>query len=705
MTARTTRAVAWSSWAVGMALAFAAAIFLVLGRSTPPPAGSFGFRGFSIVFAVTFGTVGALIASRHPDNAIGWVFLAMGVGSGLQELGQQYAIYAVLAHTGDPLPFGRAAVWLPAWIWIPIMSGVAFLLLLFPNGRLLSPRWRWLVGFEIVATAAAAVSLAVLPGPLTNFSRVRNPFGVGSYHVVLGVAGLTQMAFFLGVLASPIALVLRYRRSSGEERQQLKWLVAAAMLVAAALVASFVGVATTPGIGTVRPAYAILVIVGFASVPVATGIAILKYRLYDIDLVISRAVVFGTLAAFITAVYVAIVVGIGALLGAGTHSAALSIAATAVVALAFQPARDRVQRFANRLVYGRRATPYEVMAGFSNRVSNTLSTDDVLPEMAEAAVRGVGAARGRVRLFLPDGGERAVSWPGDGEIPESSEGSSISIDVVYQGTPIGQISIEKRSGELVTPAEQRLLTDLASQAGLAMHNVRLTEELGRRLEELARQSQALQVSRQRLVTARDVQRRGLERDIRDGPQHQLLEIGRKLRDAAGRVDREPLEAERILERLGVEATTTLEGLRDLARGIFPPLLAEKGVVAAIQAHIRKVGASATVEAPTVGGDRFDADTEAALYFICLQALQNVSRHAGNAPTVVRLARDGDELLLEIEDRGPGFDVSSTPRGMGIQIMQDRVDALDGSLSVGRGAAGGALISCRLPVRIAGEVPA
>jgi len=690
-----------------MALAVAAAIFLILSRSTPPPGGAFGFRGFSILFAVTFGTVGALIASRHPDNAIGWVFLAMGVGSGLQELGQEYAIYAVLARTGrPPLPFGEVAAWFPAWTWIPIMSGIAFLLLLFPDGRPLSPRWRWLIGFEVVAAGAAAVSLAVLPGPLTNFSSLRNPFGIGSYDAVLAVAGLTQMAFVLGIVVSTVALVLRYRRSTGDEREQLKWLAAAAVLVAAALVASALGVASTPGLGTVRPVFALLVILGFTSVPVATGIAILKYRLYDIDLVISRAVVFGTLAAFITAVYVAIVVGIGALLGAGTHSAVLSIAATAVVALAFQPARDRAQRFANRLVYGRRATPYEVMAGFSKRVSNTLSTDDVLPEMAEAAVRGVGAARGRVRLFLADGGERAVSWPNDGEIPaSSSEGSSISIDVVYQGTPIGQISIEKRPGEIVTPAEQKLLTDLASQAGLAMHNVRLTEELGRRLDELARQSAALQVSRQRLVTARDVQRRGLERDIREGPQHQLLEIGRKLRDAAGRVDREPLEAERILERLGAEATTTLEGLRDLARGIFPPLLAEKGVVAAIQAHIRKVGASATVEAPTVGADRFDADTEAALYFICLQALQNVSRHAGNAPTVIRLARDGDELLLEIEDRGPGFDVSSTPRGMGIQIMQDRVDALDGSLSVGRGAAGGALISCRLPVRLATEVPA
>jgi signal transduction histidine kinase len=425
---------------------------------------------------------------------------------------------------------------------------------------------------------------------------------------------------------------------------------------------------------------------------------------------VSKVVEFGILAAPIAALYVAIALGLGALLGIDGQNTVLSLAATAVVALAFQPARNRVRRFANRLVYGRRSTPYEVMAGFAHRVSDTLSVDDVLPEMAEAAARGVGATRARVRLLLPDGGERSVSWPddataGNGAVSSDGPPVSVDVDVAHRGVPIGRISIEKRAGNPVTPGERKLLVDLASQAGLAMHNVRLTEELARRLDELAHQSQALQVSRQRLVTARDVQRRGLERDIREGPQRHLVEIGKQLRDAAACADRDPPRAEQILDRLGQEATTTLEILRDLARGIFPPLLAEKGVLAAIQAHIRKVGANATVEAPTVGSDRFDADTEAALYFICLQALQNVSRHAGNAPTIVRLARDGDELLLEIEDRGPGFDASSTPRGMGMQIMQDRVDALDGSLDVGRARDGGALVSCRLHVRVAEVSPA
>ena len=239
---------------------------------------------------------------------------------------------------------------------------------------------------------------------------------------------------------------------------------------------------------------------------------------------ISKAVLFALLGVFIAAVYIAIVVGIGTVLGS-TTSPALSLAATVAVAVLFQPVRTRMQRLANRLVYGERATPYEVMAGFSERVADTVSTDQVLPQMAAAAGRGVGAVEATVRVRLPGGLERVERWSSS-----STERTSEpwSVEVAYQGEIVGDLTVAKTASDPLSPGEQELLRDLGSQAGLALHNVRLTDELSIRLRELDEQAAALRVSRERLVTARDAQRRGLQRDIHEGPEHQLLDIGRRL---------------------------------------------------------------------------------------------------------------------------------------------------------------------------------
>jgi signal transduction histidine kinase len=167
------------------------------------------------------------------------------------------------------------------------------------------------------------------------------------------------------------------------------------------------------------------------------------------------------------------------------------------------------------------------------------------------------------------------------------------------------------------------------------------------------------------------------------------------------VDADAGAAEALLDRLGEDANTTLEGLRDLARGIFPPLLADQGIVPALEAHVRKVGANATIEASNaVHGRRFDADTEACVYFCCLQAIQNVIRHAGNAPCLVRLDLDDGGLVLSVRDTGPGFDADTTPPGMGRQIMMDRVDALDGRLDIEASPGNGTRVRIQIPVSAA-----
>ncbi len=643
-----------------------------------------------VTMILTFSTTGLILATRRPENALGWLLLAVGtifsISSG------SYGRYSVLV---GPLPFGRLALAMDQWTWVPAIGLMGtYTILLFPDGHLPSPRWRWLgwLTFATLVLASVSILFSDTPIAVSPTVEVTNPFAIRSLHAVFSVLQITIVLLPICLVASAVALVMRFRRSHGVERQQMKWLAFAGSVIAGLyLVVMILGVFVVTE--TPTPAWLsnlqVLALFSFALIPISIGFAVLRYRLWDIDVVISKTVVFGLLVTFITAVYVAVVVGLGSLLG-NPRDRGLSIAATALVALLFGPVRERTRRVANRLVYGKRATPYDVVAGFAHRVSGSMSVDQVLPEMAEVAARGVGARSARVRVALPDGTERSQAWPYD------TDGLfDRSLDVAYQGDVIGAIDVAMPAGEPLRPDAERLLEDLAAQAGLALHNVRLTEELAIRARELAVQAEGLRASRERLVTARDAQRRGLERDIREGPQRQLGEIRAELGTVV--VD-EPGTAER-LDALTARANDTLEGLRDLARGIFPPLLADQGVVAALEAHIRKVGANAQVHAtPAFTADRFDADVEACLYFCSLQAIQNVLRHAGNAACTVALDADAAAIRFALSDRGSGFDPATTLRGMGIDIMQDRIDALEGELVVTSAPGAGTTIEGTVPLR-------
>ncbi|MBI2237390.1 MAG: hypothetical protein HYU54_02545 [Actinobacteria bacterium] len=687
MTATTARRLAWSLCPISVAAIVGSVILAAGGKAT---FGGFGVAG--ILSVAAFPVMGAVIASRRPGNPIGWLFCGIGLSFSLASLSGNYALEALIVHPGT-LPAGRFMAWVSVWTWPPgITMLMNFLLLLFPAGRLPSRRWRPVAWLAVAALVLEVVPIAITAWPargplLTNLGDNCPPGAPASFCLgfKLQVLGILLM-FALGLLAA-VSLVLRLRRAAGDERAQLKWFAYAG----AALVLAIIANSPLFHLGGV-----LLPVVALLFLPLAAGIAILKYRLYDIDVVINKTLVYGGLVAFITAVYVAIVVGIGTLIGSRDEpSLALSIAATAVVAVAFQPVRERVRHLANRLVYGKRATPYEVMADFSHRMAGTISIEEALPEMAEAAARGVGAVRSRVQLLLPMGGEQSAVWPPD----EPGREFSRVIDVYHQGEPVGEIAVAKPLGEPLTPAESKLLEDLASQAGLALHNVRLAEELRARLDEITAQSEALRLSQQRIVTARDVQRRQLEREIREGAQRELMEIGAKLRAATNLVERDTDEAVALLDRLGADANATLAELRDLARGIFPPLLADKGVVAALEAHVRKESIPAALDVDGAREVRFDPEVEAAVFFCCVQALQNARRHAGGVGISLRLAATDGMVEFEVSDEGTGFDPTSTGEGMGFQIMRDRVEALDGTLNVDSSPGRGTTVIGRVPGRM------
>jgi hypothetical protein len=400
--------------AIAMAIAVLTVVFAIANRGHIHTIDATDLE--DIVVPISIGSVGALVASRQPRNLTGWLFLFIAVVAGLQGLSDQYARYALVTHPGAP--GGIWALWLDSWVIALVFpaGALVLLLLVFPDGHLPSPRWRPLAVLAVILTLVLAIPAGALsPGPLstgTNFATAINPIGVpsnSSLGAIFGTLGVLWLPALLVVAAAAFAPFVRMRRSRGDERQQLKW-IAYAVIVSAAGAVLFSVAEVLPGFPQLLD---LALALGFGcALPVAAGIAIFKHRLYDIDLVISRTLAYGSLAVFITAVYVGIAVGIGALIGGGGKpNLALSIVATAIVAIGFQPVRERVQRVANRLVYGTRATPYEVLSQFSERVAESYAVDDVVPRMARVLAEGTGAQRADVWLRNGSVWREAAVWP------------------------------------------------------------------------------------------------------------------------------------------------------------------------------------------------------------------------------------------------------------------------------------------------------
>jgi signal transduction histidine kinase len=672
---RTTMRIAWSLWVLTLAIVTAALVFLILGRGTPQPTESFGFRGYGLVLAAAFGIAGVLVGSRVPANPIGWLLLAAGMGAGLQELAQQYAVYGAYDSPGA-VPGADVAAWSTEWIWIPLMAAVAiFIPLLYPNGHLPSPRWRFVAVVGAAGAVIGSIGFALVPGKLESFPGLRNPFGIEGSEWLRTVGDVGMLAFVCGLVCALASVVIRSRRSRGEERQQLKWLALALSVLGSTFVIGF-PYWTLSGEGTSLDPLENLVVVGLVSIPLAIGFAILRYRLYEIDLVINKTLVYGILAAFITVVFVAIVVGVGTLVGGG--STFLAAVAAAVVAVAFQPARRWAQHLANRLVYGQRATPYEILSGFSERLAETYSVDDVLPRAARVLAEGVGAARVAILLRQDEELVPVATWP-EGE-PIAVEPRSF--EVRHQGELLGAVEISMPPNEPLDPGREKLVRDVAAQAGLVLRNAALVADL--------------RASRGRIVAAQDEERRRIERNIHDGAQQQLVALAVKLRLADSLVGKDERRAHEMLAELHSETGQALEDLRDLARGIYPPLLADEGLAAALESQARKSPVAVTVDADGVG--RHHQETEAAVYFSCLEALQNVAKYAEASRVVVRLTQDDGTLTFEVIDDGRGFDPSAAWRGSGLQGIADRLAALGGKLTIRSAAGQGTTIGGAVPAK-------
>jgi len=420
---------------------------------------------------------------------------------------------------------------------------------------------------------------------------------------------------------------------------------------------------------------------------------------------LNRALVFGALAAFIGAVYSAVVVGVGTATGAHTPNTGLSVLATSVVALTFGRVRRRAQRLANRVTFGERAMPDEVLAHFSEQVATSYAPEDALPRMARAIAEGTGASRAEVWVRVEGALLFAADWPesdrrvrarvplGGSSLPAFS-GVDRVVAVRYQDDLLGAIAIAKRTGELVTAAEDKLLEDVASQAGVVLRNVALTADLAARLEEIEGSAAELRASRQRIVETQDAERRRIERDIHDGAQQHLVALAVKVRLARTFIERDSKRAHQALAEVRLLIDQALENLRDLARGIYPPVLAEQGVAAALRAQAGPSGLE--IEVSSAGPERIDPGIEAALFFCCLEAIQNAAKH-GARRAIVHLEHSDNALSFSVTDDGPGFDLLRVKRGSGLQNMSDRIGAIGGRIEIRSKVGSGTTIAGSLPL--------
>ena len=647
---------------------------------------------FVLAFTM-FSLVGLLVVTRDRHNRVGLLLLVGSLIMVACSSAGDFATWA-LSH-GYEGPVVAIPGLMSNFGWLLGLLAPLFLLpLLFPNGRLPSHRWRPFVwccaGFIAVVSINLLFGQRLLGGSGDDVG-VRNPLfirAIGNVTLDPFIAFALPTLFGLAVFS----LIQRFRRSTGVDRQQIKWV--AFGLPVSVLLLVLCGIAGNETfLGSMLGGISYLVF------PVTIGIAILRFRLYDLDLVVRKTLLFGSLASFISVVYIGIVVGVGALVGSGhSQNLALSVAATAAVAVGFQPVRTRAERFANRLVYGKRATPYEILAEFSGRMGEAYDDDDVLSRMSRVLGEGIAAEHAEVWLHVGEELRVAATWPdnavraapiriGSGPLPELP-GADATRPVSHQGEVLGALSVTKPASDPLTPADLALVSDLADHAGLVLRNVRLTEDLKARLDDL-------KGAQTRIVRAQDEERRKLERNIHDGAQQQLVALAVKLRLADSFVGRDDEKAHSLLGDLGIEVTDTLDDLRDLARGIYPPLLADQGLAPALDAQARKAAVPTTVEADGIG--RFSQDVEATVYFSCLEALQNIAKYAEATAATVSLRSTDGYLEFVVSDDGRGFDPKVTGHGTGLQGIVDRLAAIGGSVEVRSAPGAGTSLTGRIPV--------
>jgi signal transduction histidine kinase len=627
---------------LGSALGAATAVLVAGGFALGPHLGNL----HNGLIAASFTAVGLYVVGRRPGNREGWLFVATGVAHAVMFAGRQYGLHA------GPLPGASWAGWLGVWP-LPIVLVIAGVTVMsFPSGRLPSRGWRPVVGVLAAVGVTLAVVSALWPVEYARTEMV-------APHPLHLAGGAAADAFYrvarpVGYLLMQVTwvtcVVVRLRRARGDEARQLRWFAYAVTVSAAVMVLGLAAWGSPlPGVLTMPV------------VAVAAGAAILKYRLYDIDPVINKSLVFGAMAAIVTLGYAAVVTGIGRLVDG--HGTVLSLGATAIVAVVFEPLRRRVQRLADRVVHGHRISPYETLARLSAQLS--APTGGLLDGICTTVADGVGA-REVVLYTGPPDHLRAVSvWPASAQLPDRPRALAelTAVPVTHDGRFRGAITVRKAPGDALSGAEKRLIGDLAAQAGLVLE---------------------LRASAQRLVAAGDAARRRLERDLHDGAQQRLVTVALEL-GAVVRLARESGGAE-VAARAESVRTQLLEAtaeLREMARGLHPAVLTQDGLEAALGYLADR--SAVPVRLAVAVERRLAPEVEATAYFVVSEGLTNAAKHAAAGLVTVRAELTAAGLVVEVADDGVGG--AAVRPGSGLEGLTDRLATLGARLTIDSGQSG------------------
>ena len=628
----------------------------------------------------------ALCYMARPANRAAWLFLLVAT---LLEIGKGVGAAVSLAATTNPeiAHAWAAVVLLDAGGWAVAAAGVA-LFVTFPDGKYQRSYERWIV--RVLPPAFLPLQLLQLVGSsrvsTSQFGWMTldapSPIYVRGLDLVGAAAGALMDANILVVVPALGLLLLRYRRFGDEQRRQIKWPLYAVALSAISLVI-LAFEAAPPAI----PFWvgAVQYVGTQALLPVGLAMGIVVYKGLDIENVIRRSVVYGVLWALIAAAYVFVAAAFGIAVGQRVPLA-LAVLLAIAAALAFQPARRRMERLADRLVFGHRLSGYELISQLGVRLQTAAGPEDVAGSVAAAVEAGLRAGWVRVTLNRPH--PTPVATAGDAESGRAAV--HLSAPLIHDGHTIGVIECGPKVEGSYEDADQELLNNLGRQAALAIRNSQLSDELSDRLAELA-------ASRARLVQAEEAGRRRLERDLHDGVQQELVGVLARLGLARNQLKRDPHLAEATLHDVQVDAQRALEGLQELARGIHPAILTDRGLVEAVAERATRMPIPVEIHANGVGtGARFPLELEGAAYFFISEGLANVLKYSAATRVRVRFHCIGSQLVIEVEDDGRGFEPSRV-RLSGLRGLQDRVEALDGHMDVTSRPGHGTHIRAQLPL--------
>jgi signal transduction histidine kinase len=618
------------------------------------------------VLALVLPLLGAAVLARAPRSPLGRLWVLTGLAGALTLAVHTYARLAVELHPGD-LPLAAASAWLSAWLWVLATTPLlAYGLLVFPDGRLPSRRWRPALVPAVGAVVLPVLGQALAPGPLDGLP-LDNPLGVA------GLEGLTARArelgflcFTAGVAAGAAALAVRWRRGTALERSQL----ALPALAAGVLGATFVAAALEPRALLLD----VLLLLELIVLLAAFGVAVLRDRAAGVEVVLRRSLTYGLLTGAVAVTYLAAV----ALLSLALPARGAGLVGSLGAALLALPLRDRLQRQVDRALYGDRHDPLTALGRLGGRLEAAAEPEALLDDVAEVIASSLRLPC--VQVVLEQDGRDVVAGA-SGAAPSSA---LVRLPLSAHGAVVGALLVAPRSGETALGGRDLAVLDaLRRQAAPAVAAVRLAAEL--------------RLSRQRLVAAREEERRRLRRDLHDGLGPTLAGIGLGLQVAAGSDD--PVAVRALVQELIAEASAAVLDVRRLVEDLRPPALDELGLVGALQQHAERLGlrngTEVAVRAATELAD-LPAAVEVAAYRIAMEALTNALRHGAPSRCELVLRLD-DALHLEVTDDGVGLP-PDPPCGVGLAAMRERAAELGGVCTVSRPAAGGTSVRARLPVQ-------